>query len=85
MAPDSEEASKQNIPGWTAKCRISSTEETSLSGGACRTMMTDPIKQMAQPIFPSIPRYSFRKYEPRTALEALLADFSSQRACEHTR
>lgn len=39
----------------------------SLSGGACNTMITEPIKQIAQPSFPSCPSSSFRKYEPRTA------------------
>lgn len=30
-------------------------------------MMTDPIKQIAQPSFPSVPSSSLRKYDPRTA------------------
>lgn len=41
---------------------------TCLSGGAWRTMTTDPSKHMAQPSLPNVPRVSFRKYEPRTDL-----------------
>jgi hypothetical protein len=29
--------------------------------------MTDPIKQIAHPSFPSVPNSSFRKYDPNTA------------------
>lgn len=39
----------------------------SSSGGACRTMMTVPIRHIALPSFPRVPSSSFRKYEPRTA------------------
>jgi hypothetical protein len=56
-----------DIPGWRARFRISSTDSTSLSGGACSTMMTDPIKHIAHPILPSKPSCSSKKYEPSTA------------------
>lgn len=39
----------------------------SLSGGACRMMIMEPIKQIAQPSFPSVPNSSSRKYDPNTA------------------
>lgn len=58
---------RERVPGWIARFKISSTDDTSLSGGACRTMMTDPIKHIAQPIFPSSPNCSSRKYDPSTA------------------
>jgi hypothetical protein len=38
-----------------------------LSGGACSTMMTDPIRHIAHPILPSSPSCSSRKYDPSTA------------------
>ena len=41
---------------------------TSLSGGACSTITTEPIRQVAQPNFPNVPSFSPRKYAPRTAL-----------------
>lgn len=56
-----------NEPGWIAKFKISSIVVMSLSGGACKTMMTDPIKQMAHPSLPSTPSSSLRKYDPSTA------------------
>ena len=40
----------------------------SLSGGACSTMTTEPIKHVAHPSFPKVPRRSFRKYAPSTDL-----------------
>jgi hypothetical protein len=46
---------------------MSSTVSISLSGGACRTMTTDPVRQIAQPSFPRIPNSSCKKYAPRTA------------------
>ena len=58
---------EDDVPGCKARCKISSTDSTSLSGGACRTIMTDPIRHIAQPILPSSPSCSSRKYEPRTA------------------
>lgn len=30
--------------------------------------MTDPMRQMAQPILPNVPNRSFKKYEPNTDL-----------------
>ena len=39
----------------------------SSSGGACSTITTAPIKQMALPSFPKVPSSSFKKYEPSTA------------------
>ncbi len=39
----------------------------SLSGGAWRMMIMDPIKHMAHPNFPSVPSSSFKKYDPNTA------------------
>lgn len=56
-----------DIPGCRARFKISSTDSTSLSGGACSTMMTDPMRHIAQPIFPSSPSCSSKKYEPSTA------------------
>lgn len=56
-----------DVPGCRARFKISSTDWTSLSGGACSTMMTEPIRHIAQPIFPRRPNCSSRKYEPRTA------------------
>lgn len=50
-----------------AKCKISSMVWISLSGGACKTIMTDPIRHIAQPSFPNVPSTSFKKYEPSTA------------------
>ena len=50
-----------------AYCKISSTVLISLSGGACRTMMTEPIRHMAHPSLPSVPKSSFKKYAPNTA------------------
>jgi hypothetical protein len=38
-----------------------------LSGGACKTIMTDPIRHIAHPSFPSVPNSSFKKYDPSTA------------------
>jgi hypothetical protein len=58
---------QEDIPGLIAKSRILSTDSTSSSGGACSTMITDPIRQIAHPIFPKSPRVSFRKYDPKTA------------------
>lgn len=46
---------------------------TGLSGGAWRTMTTEPKRHIAQPNLPSVPNRSFRIYEPRTALIWLLA------------
>lgn len=39
----------------------------SSSGGAWRTMITAPNRQIALPSFPSVPNSSSRKYEPKTA------------------
>jgi len=39
------------------------------SGGACNTITTEPIKQVAQPSLPNVPSVSFKKYEPSTELE----------------
>lgn len=39
----------------------------SSSGGACSTMMTAPMRQMAHPSLPNMPSSSLRKYEPSTA------------------
>lgn len=41
--------------------------EISLSGGAWRTIITEPMRHIAQPNFPSVPSSSFKKYEPSTA------------------
>lgn len=56
-----------DIPGCRARFKISSTDWTSLSGGACSTMMTEPTRHIAQPILPRRPNCSSKKYEPRTA------------------
>lgn len=39
----------------------------SSSGGACRTITTAPMRQMALPSFPNVPNSSLRKYDPKTA------------------
>lgn len=39
----------------------------SLSGGACRTIITEPIRHIAHPSLPSVPNSSFKKYDPKTA------------------
>lgn len=39
----------------------------SSSGGACSTMMTAPMRQIAHPSLPNMPSSSLRKYEPNTA------------------
>jgi len=64
----SEPGREEHIPGCTAKLRISSTVSISLSGGACNTMTTEPIKHVAQPSLPNVPSFSFRKYDPSTDL-----------------
>lgn len=51
-----------------ARSRISSTLSTSLSDGACRTIMTEPIIQLAQPHTPSLPSFSSKKKDARMAL-----------------
>jgi hypothetical protein len=55
-------------PGWIARCSSSSMVSMSLSAGAWRTIITDPIRQMAHPIFPRTPSRSSKKYAPSTAL-----------------
>lgn len=30
-------------------------------------IMTEPMRQMAHPSFPSVPSFSFKKYDPKTA------------------
>lgn len=50
-----------DVPGCRARSRISSTDWTSLSGGACSTMMTEPTRHIAQPIFPKRPNCSSKK------------------------
>jgi hypothetical protein len=57
----------RHIPGLIARSKILSTDSTSSSGGACRTMITDPIRQIAHPILPKSPKVSLRKYDPKTA------------------
>lgn len=54
-------------PGLSAYARIVSMVSMSSSGGACNTMMTAPIRQMAHPSLPNMPSSSLRKYEPSTA------------------
>jgi hypothetical protein len=39
----------------------------SLSGGAWRTMITEPMRQIAHPSLPNVPSFSFKKYDPSTA------------------
>jgi hypothetical protein len=39
----------------------------SLSGGACNTIITEPIRHIAHPSFPNVPSSSFKKYDPNTA------------------
>lgn len=41
-------------------------------------MTTDPIRQIAHPSLPSVPKFSPRKYDPSTALYA-----PCQRACPY--
>lgn len=50
-----------------AKCNNSSILSSSVSGGACSTMTTLPIKQIAHPTLPKTPNFSPKKYEPNTA------------------
>lgn len=57
-----------DVRAFTAYPKSVSIRSTGLSGGAWRTMTTDPRRHIAQPNFPNIPNRSLRKYEPRTAL-----------------
>lgn len=59
------------IPGCKAYSRISSTVSTSLSAGACNTIITEPSRHNAQPNFPSTPNCSFRNTDASTALSYL--------------
>lgn len=62
-----------SVPGWRAYWRISSTVWTSLSSGACRTIITEPRRHRAHPTRPMWPSSSWRSREARIALLIIIS------------
>lgn len=60
---------KVDTPGCMAKCNISSTVCTSLSSGACRTMISVPSRHSVHPTRPIWPNSSFNNNDASTALK----------------
>lgn len=60
-----------SAPGCIASCQTSTTEPTARSGGACSTIVHDPVMHSAQPSMPKRFNRSFSSKCARMALQAV--------------